>query len=261
MQKFMIIPSGFDMKNVLSIPHADLLPVFVTLLSVSIALAWRYYTRKPKDPEKFQEFKLVKKTAVSPNVARFRFALPSAKSVLGLPTGYHLVCRGQDSEGKEVTRKYTPVTLDSDVGYFELVIKMYPHGRMSHHFRKMQEGDYLAVKGPTVTRAILENPKDKTNLSLIYANTTFQDILLKEELDGFAAKFPSRFKVYYVLSQPPTEGWNGGRGRVTKDMIQSYCPPPASDIQVLRCGPPGMNKAMAAHLNELGYTANMQFEF
>ncbi|CAN1780568.1 NADH--cytochrome b5 reductase 1 [Linum perenne] len=262
MQKFMIIPSGFDMKNVLSIPHADLLPVFVTLLSVSIALAWRYYTRKPKgclDPEKFQEFKLVKKTAVSPNVARFRFALPSAKSVLGLPTGYHLVCRGQDSEGKEVTRKYTPVTLDSDVGYFELVIKMYPHGRMSHHFRKMQEGDYLAVKGPTgrfgykpgqvrafgmiaggsgitpmfqVTRAILENPKDKTNLSLIYANTTFQDILLKEELDGFAAKFPSRFKVYYVLSQPPTEGWNGGRGRVTKDMIQSYCPPPASDIQV-----------------------------
>ncbi|CAN1780567.1 NADH--cytochrome b5 reductase 1 [Linum perenne] len=290
MQKFMIIPSGFDMKNVLSIPHADLLPVFVTLLSVSIALAWRYYTRKPKgclDPEKFQEFKLVKKTAVSPNVAR-----------------------GQDSEGKEVTRKYTPVTLDSDVGYFELVIKMYPHGRMSHHFRKMQEGDYLAVKGPTgrfgykpgqvrafgmiaggsgitpmfqVTRAILENPKDKTNLSLIYANTTFQDILLKKIPQSFQsvlraesgkAVLQSRFgafllhpditdpsELFTVGLQPPTEGWNGGRGRVTKDMIQSYCPPPASDIQVLRCGPPGMNKAMAAHLNELGYTANMQFEF
>ncbi|CAN1780566.1 NADH--cytochrome b5 reductase 1 [Linum perenne] len=291
MQKFMIIPSGFDMKNVLSIPHADLLPVFVTLLSVSIALAWRYYTRKPKgclDPEKFQEFKLVKKTAVSPNVARFRFALPSAKSVLGLPTGYHLVCRGQDSEGKEVTRKYTPVTLDSDVGYFELVIKMYPHGRMSHHFRKMQEGDYLAVKGPTgrfgykpgqvrafgmiaggsgitpmfqVTRAILENPKDKTNLSLIYANTTFQDILLKFGAFLLHPDITDPSELFTVGLQPPTEGWNGGRGRVTKDMIQSYCPPPASDIQVLRCGPPGMNKAMAAHLNELGYTANMQFEF
>ncbi|CAN0839625.1 NADH--cytochrome b5 reductase 1 [Linum grandiflorum] len=269
MQKFIILPSGFDMKDVLSIPHSELLPVFVALFSVSAALAWHYYTRKPKgclDPERFQEFKLIKKTAVSPNVAKFRFVLPSAKSILGLPIGYHLICRGKDREGKEVTRKYTPVTLDSDVGYFELVIKMYPHGRMSHHFREMQEGDYLAVKGPTgrfgykpgqvrafgmiaggsgitpmfqVTRAILENPKDKTNLSLIYANTTFQDILLK----------------------PPTEGWNGGVGRVTKHMIQTHCPPPTPDIQVLRCGPPGMNKAMAAYLNELGYTANMQFEF
>ncbi|KAI3750152.1 hypothetical protein L2E82_20778 [Cichorium intybus] len=28
------------------------------------------------------------------------------------------------------------------------VIKMYPQGRMSHHFREMREGDYMAVKGP-----------------------------------------------------------------------------------------------------------------
>jgi hypothetical protein len=27
---------------------------------------------------------------------------------------------------------------------------MYPQGRMSHHFREMREGDYLAVKGPKV---------------------------------------------------------------------------------------------------------------
>ncbi|CAI0442308.1 unnamed protein product [Linum tenue] len=292
MEKIMMMASGFAMKDVSSsIPHAELLGVLVTIISVSIALAYHYSKTKPKrciDPEKFQEFKLVKKTAVSHNVARFRFALPTAKSVLGLPVGNHIVCRGKDAEGQEVTKPYTPITLDSDFGHFELVVKMYPHGRMSHHFREMHEGDSLAVKGPTgrfvykpgqvrafgmiaggsgitpmfqVTRAILENPKDKTNLSLIYANTTFQDILLKEELDGFARKFPSRFNVYYVLSQPPAEGWNGGVGRITKDMIRSYCPAPASDIQVLRCGPSGMNKAMAAHLNELGYTADMQFKF
>ena len=70
--------------------------------------------------------------------------------------------------------------MDSDIGYFELVIKvdwfttvlfvrsimilqkyylgdfvvtckqMYPQGRMSHHFREMREGDYMAVKGPKV---------------------------------------------------------------------------------------------------------------
>ena len=30
-----------------------------------------------------------------------------------------------------------------------------------------------------LTRAILENPKDKTNVHLIYANVTLEDILLK----------------------------------------------------------------------------------
>lgn len=27
---------------------------------------------------------------------------------------------------------------------------MYPQGRMSHHFRELQVGDYLAVRGPKV---------------------------------------------------------------------------------------------------------------
>lgn len=35
-----------------------------------------------------------------------------------------LMSRGEDSEGNEVIRPYTPITLDSDVGYFELVVKV-----------------------------------------------------------------------------------------------------------------------------------------
>ncbi|XP_031251764.1 NADH--cytochrome b5 reductase 1 [Pistacia vera] len=164
---------------------------------------------------------------------------------------------------------------------------MYPQGRMSHHFREMRVGDYLAVKGPKgrfryqpgqvrafgmiaggsgitpmfqVARAILENPKDKTKVHLIYANVTYEDILLKEELDGLAAQYPDRFKCYYVLNQPP-ESWDGGVGFVSKEMIQTHCPAPAADIQILRCGPPPMNKAMAAHLEALGYAPEMQFQF
>ncbi|KAI3698704.1 hypothetical protein L2E82_42446 [Cichorium intybus] len=55
---------------------------------------------------------------------------------------------GKDSQDEEVIKPYTPTTLDTDVGYFALVIKMYPQGRMSHHFREMREGDYMAVKEP-----------------------------------------------------------------------------------------------------------------
>uniref|UniRef100_A0A7C9D7G3 NADH-cytochrome b5 reductase n=2 Tax=Opuntia streptacantha TaxID=393608 RepID=A0A7C9D7G3_OPUST len=234
----------------------------VTLIVLGIGVFTTFFGKsKPKgclDPKKFKEFKLVKRTKLTHNTDRFRFALPTPTSVLGLPVGQHIRCRGKDSEGKQVVRPYTPITLDSDVGYFELVVKMYPKGRMSQHFRQMKEGDFLPVLGPVgrfrycagqarafgmlaggtgitpmfqVTRAILENPKDKTKIYLIYANHTVDDILLKDDLDNFSHEYPDSFKVYYVVNE------------------------------VLRCGPPGMNKAMAAYLNELGYTPEMQFEF
>ncbi|KAL6987286.1 NADH-cytochrome b5 reductase [Sarracenia purpurea var. burkii] len=267
----------------------QILGVVVALIAIVAAAAY-FSSKKSKgslDPENFKEFKLVRRIQLSHNVAKFRFELPTPTSVLGLPIGQHISCRGKDSQGEEVIKPYTPTTLDSDVGFFELVIKMYPQGRMSHHFRELRVGDYLSVKGPKgrfkyqpgqvrafgmlaggsgitpmfqVARAILENVKDKTKVHLIYANVTFEDILLKEELDGLAANYPDRFNVYYVLNQPP-EAWNGGVGFVSKEMIQAHCPAPAPDIQILRCGPPPMNKAMAAHLDALGYAPEMQFQF
>ncbi|CAJ2657184.1 unnamed protein product [Trifolium pratense] len=278
-----------------SLPFAqNLEPEFlngaIALVAVGLTAAYIYYRKNPKgclDPKNFKEFKLVKKTQISPNAARFKFALPTPKSILGLPVGKNILVRGRDSQGEEVMRSYTPITLDSDIGYFELVVKMYPNGKMSHHFRQMKEGDNLAVKGPKgrfsykpgqvralgmiaggsgitpmfqLIRAIVENPKDKTKVYLIYANVTVDDILLKEELDRFANTFPHRFHVYHVLNKPPNE-WNGGVGYISKEMIESHCPAPSPDIQILRCGPPPMNKAIGTHLAALGYTSNMQFEF
>ncbi|KAG5232885.1 NADH--cytochrome b5 reductase [Salix suchowensis] len=264
--------------------------VAVAIVAVVVGAVFLFSSKKPKvclDPENFKQFKLVKRDQLSHNVAKFTFALPTPTSVLGLPIGQHISCRGKDSQGEEVIKPYTPTTLDSDVGKFELVIKMYPQGRMSHHFRELQVGDYLAVKGPKgrfryqpgqvrvfgmiaggsgitpmfqVARAILENPNDKTKVHLIYANVSYEDILLREELETLAERYSSHFNVYYVLNQPP-EAWDGGVGFVSKEMIQTYCPAPASDIKILRCGPPPMNKAMAAHLEALGYAPEMQFQF
>ncbi|MED6210219.1 NADH-cytochrome b5 reductase [Stylosanthes scabra] len=270
----------------------ELLGGAVAIIAVGLTATYFYrrFTKVPKkclDPNNFKEFELIKKTQLNHNSARFKFALPTANSVLGLPVGKNIIARGRDSLGEEVMRSYTPITLDSDVGYFELVVKMYPNGKMSHHFRQMKIGDKLEVKGPKgrfsyksgqvrafgmiaggsgitpmfqITRAILENPKDKTKIFLLYANVTVDDILLKEELDNFVNKYPNQFKVYHVLNKPPNE-WNDGVGYITKDMIQTHCPAPAKDIQILMCGPPPMNNAMTAHLNALGYLPKMQFEF
>lgn len=104
------------------------------------------------DPDR--DFKLFGKKQLSHNVAKFRFAVPKLTVLLGLPIGQHISCklalfsafdleiiiwtsqtdfyncnlpqnRGKDSVGEEVIKPYTvPTTLDSDVGYFELVIKV-----------------------------------------------------------------------------------------------------------------------------------------
>lgn len=228
------------MEEFLQNPNVEVMVGIAVAAAVAVGTTYYIYSSKKSkskgslDTENFKEFKLVERTQLSHNVANFKFALPTSTSVLGLPIGQHISCKGKDALGEEVIKPYTPTTLDSDVGYFELVIKMYPQGRMSHHFREMRVGGYLAVKGPKgrfkyqpgevrafgmiaggsgitpmfqVARAILENPKDKTMVHLIYANVTYEDILLKEELDSLARNYPGCFKVYYVLNQALKQCW------------------------------------------------------
>jgi len=92
---------------------------------------------------------------------------------------------------------------------------------------------------------------DKTEVDLIFANVNREDILLKEDLDALAKEDP-HFRVYYVLNNPP-EGWNGGIGFVTAEMIKEHLPGPAKDIKILVCGPPPMVSAMKKAVTSLDY--------
>ena len=67
-------------------------------------------------------------------------------------------------------------------------------------------------------------------------------------------------QVYYVLNKPPP-GWTGAEGFITADLIKKHFPPPGEGIKILKCGPLPMNKAMTAHLDALGYSSDMQFDF
>jgi len=111
-----------------------------------------------------------------------------------------------------------------------------------------------------IIRAIMKNPKDKTEVSLIFGNIAEEDILLHKELDDLAAKYPSTLKLYHVLNNPPPK-WQGGVGFITKEMIEQHLPHPASDIKIVMCGPPLMNKAMEGHLQAIGYPAEQFFIF
>ena len=67
-------------------------------------------------------------------------------------------------------------------------------------------------------------------------------------------------QVYYVLNKPPAE-WKGGVGYVSKEMVHEHLPLPNEEVITLRCGPPQMNRAVEAILDDSGFTKEMQFEF
>jgi len=237
------------------------------------------------NPKEYRKFKLHSRTEINHNTRLFRFNLPNPDDVLGLPIGQHLSLKAT-VDGKEIYRSYTPTSSDDELGYFDLLIKVYEKGAMSKYIDNLKVGDDLDVRGPKglfvyranmlraigmiaggtgitpmlqVIRAIVKNPEDKTQVSLIFANVAEGDILLKEELDGLAAKHKN-FKVYYVLNMPP-EGWTGGVGFVSQEMVEQNLPKPAADIKIIMCGPPPMNKAMLGHLQSIGYPEEQTFTF
>nr|AZL94389.1 NADH-dependent fumarate reductase [Nephromyces sp. MMRI]AZL94390.1 NADH-dependent fumarate reductase [Nephromyces sp. MMRI] len=171
-------------------------------------------------------------------------------------------------------------------------------GRMSRFLDNLQIGESLEVKGPVgkviyygkgnfkssgkqiqvnhvgmiaggsgitpvyqVTKAILENPEDKTKISLLYANQTEEDILLRKELEAFKTAYPDQFEIAYTLDRPNPD-WGYETGFVTAEMIEKYMPAPASDVAVAMCGPPAMvQTACIPNLKNLGYSEDSYFSF
>jgi cytochrome-b5 reductase len=186
----------------------------------------------------------------------YRFKLPSESSILGLPIGQHISIgadlKQPDGATKEIVRSYTPISGDHQPGYFDLLIKSYPTGNISRYMAGLGVGQTIRVRGPKgnfvytpnmvrhfgmiaggtgitpmlqIIRAVVRGRAsgDKTEVDLIFANVTPEDILLREDLDQLV-KEDDGFRVHYVLDRPP-DSWTGGVGYVTAEMITASFPP------------------------------------
>lgn len=231
------------------------------------------------DASNYAPLPLVEKTLIAPSVYRFKFALPTPSTVLGLPIGQHVAIRAE-VDGKPVMRSYTPTSNNGDLGTLELVVRCYPDGQLTgRYLANLQVGDEVAFRGPKgamryrrglcrkmgmvaggtgitpmfqLIRAICEDERDETEVSLVYANRSEGDILLREELEGFARRYPRNLKVWYMLDQAP-EGWKYGSGFVTKEVMKERLPGADEDARIMLCGPPGMVTAAKKGLVELGF--------
>ncbi|KXZ49738.1 hypothetical protein GPECTOR_20NIT1 [Gonium pectorale] len=174
-------------------------------------------------------------------------------------------------------------------------------GKMSQHFESLKVGDLVEFKGPlghfvydgrgaytlngklhktathmsfvaggtgitpcyAVIKAALRDPQDATQLSLLYANNSESDILLREELDELANNHPDRFHLWYTVSEPNSSDWKFSVGRVTQEMFREHlftCD--GEQSLALMCGPPGMlEHCCLPYLEAMGYPKDQMIQF
>merc|ERR1711962_624977 len=110
-------------------------------------------------------------------------------------------------------------------------------------------------------RQVFKDHHDDSEMWLLFANQTEEDILLRSELEEVLSEQPTRFHLWYTLDRP-AEGWKYSKGFIDDAMIKGYLPPPGDDTVILMCGPPPMiNHACIPNLDKLGYCAEGRYSY
>jgi len=113
-----------------------------------------------------------------------------------------------------------------------------------------------------VAAEILRHPGDNTQVSLIFAARVEEDLLMRSTLDEWAAEFPNKFKVDYILSDEWPSNWKYSTGFVSKDLFTKKLYEPGEDVYTLMCGPPIMlDKGCTPNLVALGHKKSKLFAF
>ena len=103
---------------------------------------------------------------------------------------------------------------------------------------------------------------DPTKISLIFACREEGDLLMRSTLDEWAANFPDKFKVHYILSDSWPSDWKYSTGFVDKKLFEEQFYPPSDTTWNLMCGPPIMlDKGCTPNLVALGHKKEKIFAF
>ena len=238
-----------------------------------------YNRRQSLFTDKWSSLELEDQTIISRNTAIYRFKLRTNLETLDIPACHHVAVK-VPIDGKDEIRFYNPISSNLEMGYMDLIVKSYPEGVVSKYFAGLRSGSTVDFMGPIGTfryspnsskaigfiaggtgitpalqllNEIITVPEDLTTLSLFYVNDTENDILLRDELDEMAEKYPN-FKVFYVLREPKDlASWNGGVGLLTKEEMARNLPSPTDDNRLLICGPDGLERMALEYAKELGW--------
>ncbi|KAL7538055.1 hypothetical protein ACHAXR_008270 [Thalassiosira sp. AJA248-18] len=144
------------------------------------------------------------------------------------------------------------------------ILKRDPHQqRTAKHFGMIAGGTGITPMLQIMNAVLRDEPNSDITVSLVYANQSEDDILVRQELESAVEKYPGRFKLHYTVDRPP-EGWKFSTGFITKEMLEAHLPSASSDgsTQILMCGPPPMVKfACLPNLEAMGFKKTDYFVF
>lgn len=138
-----------------------------------------------------------------------------------------------------------------------------PQQRTAKKFGMIAGGTGITPMLQIVNAVLRDEPNSDVTVSLLYANQSEDDILVREELESAVTKYNGRFKLHYTVDRAPAN-WTHSVGFITKEMIEKHLPKAASDgsTQILMCGPPPMVKfACLPNLEALGFKKSDFFVF
>ncbi|KAG2188038.1 hypothetical protein INT44_000789, partial [Umbelopsis vinacea] len=217
------------------------------------------------DSDRYIPLKVQSQDQVSHDTWKLRLELKKKPSSFSVPSSVYI-----KDDSIQIMRPYTPINDPSVDGHIDLLVKRYEQGSISKMLCRSKPGEEVFVRGPMVEfeypsatykhvamiaggtgitpmyqliRHILSDPKEcQTKMTLIYANKTEQDILLRNELADLEKQHPDRLDIHYTLDHP-SDQWRGGHGYVSLDMVRKHLPAPSTngapntDIFVFVSGP------------------------
>jgi ferredoxin-NADP reductase len=98
---------------------------------------------------------------------------------------------------------------------------------------------YRAVRGSSVPTRLL------------YSSRSLEDVIYREELDGFAARMDG-FELFHTLTRSQPTDWNGFARRIDRSMLASVKWPPEQRPLCMVCGPTPLVETVASSLVDLG---------
>jgi ferredoxin-NADP reductase len=197
--------------------------------------------------------KLVRITRQTPDAKTLRFTLAENRHLAARPGQFLTFSFLFD--GKKVVRSYSICSSPAAAGYVEIPPKRMEKGCASIYLNDRAEvGMTVEASGPygqfcfdeakhkrvvliaggsgiTPMMAMLRHIDDyclPTSVTLLYSVRTNDDIIFRSELEVLRARL-NNFQYHILFSQPPAE-WDGPKGRLNREFVESTVKEPASNF-------------------------------
>ncbi len=246
--------------------------------------------------DEFAKFLIKSRILISKDTAILRISLPMLPGSWGedlvpyahFPKAF-CVMVGRHDDLNQI-KPYTPISLASD--HMDLMVKTYPLGRVSKYLFELKEGDTILLKGPREKlnlddlfhkrkpkRVIalaagtgiapiyqvlkyMELQNIDTPVSLIYANKSYSDILLKCDLEALKLR---NFDIRHLLGSDRRTETDNGYIKI-RDIEEAR---EDGGDYVLVCGPSGFRDLILGSqqnndhgfLSQLSYTKDQIYKF